>query len=456
MLAVVIASGFKLNFGTQGYALGGLNHVLADDYSAVYWNPALLADVRNSAGLDMLTIAPLVHYRMNTGIEGYDGEFPRLKENTAYNYSSFFLIPSFGLVRYGESFTWGLAVFAPFGMGTRWDLYDVPQNYYNTADTTWERPQYPKYDWQSDVRSLAVWFGFGREWGPFRVGLAGGPVGLTVMIRKVNLLDPASIDPASIGLPIEYRLWPIDTKLKGYGLTLGGSAGVMWKVGEMLTLGLTGRYYLPMTLHGNVKLQLFTPRNDYIVENVPDLSMLFSGYIFQGSGEGVGRFSLPPDIGFGVAFHPVRRFTLTAGLTYTFWRVLDKVVLEFEDLTLLYSQIKADTLNFYWKDVLEVGVGGRLNLTDWLGFNFGFSYDQSPVPDSTFTPLMPDVGNRMSFSSGISWTIGDYWTYNLAYYYTMAPDREISSEGFSPDAHFMPGRYSFKAHIVSTGITYRW
>ncbi len=456
MIGLLIASGFRLSFGTQSFAIGGVNYTLVEDYSAIYWNPARLADQRNSFGMDLLTIAPIARYKMNTNLLGYDGGYPRLKDNTAYSESPPFLIPSFGLVRYGETFTWGFSAFVPFGMGTKWDLYDPPINYYNAYDSTWEEPSYPKYDWESDFKSLALWLGFGKEFGPFRIGLSGGPVLMSILIRKVNLLDPATINPDAASAPIEYRLWPIDTKLKAYGVSFGGSLGITSYIGEMFTFALTGRYYTPANMHGNVKLQLFTPRNDYIVENAPDLAMLFSGYIFQGEGEGGTKIPLPPDIGFGVALRPVKMFTLSLGLNYVFWSVLDEIDIDFDGLTLLYNQIKSDTFHFNWSNVIEVGVGAKLNVTDWLSLRAGFSYDQSPIPDSTFNPLIPDVGNRIGVSGGLSWSVGDFWTYHLSYTYTQTPEREISNEGYSYDATYMPGTYRFQGHLISLGFTYRW
>ncbi|NPB03443.1 MAG: hypothetical protein GXO39_03385 [Thermotogae bacterium] len=456
MIALIVASGFRLSFGTQSFAIGGVNYTLVSDYSAIYWNPALLADQRNSAGVDLLTIAPIASYQMNTNLLGYDGGYPRLKDNRAYSESPPFLIPSFGAVFYGESSTWGFAVFAPFGMGTKWDLYDPPINYYNAYDSTWEAPSYPKYDWESDFKSVAIWFGFGRELGPFRIGLATGPIFMSVLVRKVTLLDPATIDEAAAGAPIEYRLWPIDTKLKAYGISYGVAAGLTWYMGEALSLSFTGRYYEAAHLHSQIKLQLFTPRNDYIVEHAPDLAMLFSGYIFQGSGEGSTKLPLPPDIGLGLSFRPVKIFTLSLGFNYVFWSVLKDVSVDFDDLTLLYQQIKSDTLHFNWHNVFEVGVGTKLDLTEWLSLRFGFAYDQSPIPDSTFNPLIPDVGNRIGFSGGLSFTPGDFWTYNLSYTYTRTPEREISNDGYSYNAPYMPGKYSFSAHLLSFGVTYRW
>jgi len=429
---------------------------LVNDYSALYWNPSLLSDQRNSFGFDLLTIAPITKYQLNTNLLGYDGGYPRLQDNTAYSESPPFLIPSFGFVRYGESFTWGFAAFAPFGMGTRWDLYDFPLNYYNAYDTTWEEPSYPKYDWESDFKSLALWVGFGKEVGPFRLGLSGGPVLMSILVRKVTLLDPATVNPDAASAPIEYRLWPIDTKLKGYGVSLGMSAGLTAYLGEIFTFALTGRYYTPTNLYGNVKLQLFTPRNDYIVEHRPELSTLFSGYIFQGSGEGTTRLPLPPDIGVGISIRPTKIFTLSFGFNYVFWGVLKDVVMEFDDLTLLYQQVKADTLHFNWHNVFEVGIGTKLDLTDWLSFRFGFAYDQSPIPDSTFNPLIPDVGNRIGFSGGFSWSVGDFWTYNFAYTYTRTPEREISNEGYVYSDPYMPGKYSFQGHLFNVGVIYRW
>ncbi len=457
MINLLLASGFRLSFGTVSLGMGGVNYTLLNDWTAIFWNPSLLSDQRHSFSMDLFNIYSISTYQMNTNLMGYDGSYPRLKDNKAYNQKAPIIIPSVGFVRYGESFTWAFGVFVPFGMGTAWDLYDPPPNYYNAYDTTWEKPSYPKIDWESDIKTLALWFGLGREMGMLRIGFAGGPVLGKMYLRKVTLQDPAEIDTTAKGLPIEYRLWPIDTRIFGNGYALGGSAGITALFGEMFRFAITGRFYTPMHLDGKAILQMFSPRNDYIAENAPDASMLISGYIFKGEGMGKTLVPLPPDVGIGLSFKPVRSFTLNMGFNYVFWSVLDKVILDFEDLVLLYNQIKSDTLEFYWKNTYEVGVGAQVSIGERFNFRTGFSYDNSPIPDSTFTPLIPDLGKRMSFSGGLGIALGDYWTLNLAYTYTFAPEREIKpDENYSASSPYMPGKYTFVGHIVNIGLVYRW
>ncbi len=350
-----------------------------------------------------------------------------------------------------------MGVFVPFGMGTSWDLYDPPLNFYNSYDSTWKKPEYPRIDWASNIETFAFWFGIGREYGMFRLGLAGGPLVGNIYLRKVTLQDPAEIDPTASALPIEYRLWPIDTRISGYGYSFGGSAGITATVGEIISIALTGRFYTPMKINGKATLQLFSPRNDYIAEAAPDVAMLVSGYIFKGEGTGKTTLNLPPDIGVGFSVKPIKSFALNFGFNYVFWKVLDNVVMDFEDLVLLYNQITSDTVELHWHNTFEVGVGAEVSLGERLSFRTGFSYDNSPIPDSTFTPLIPDLGKRLGFSGGFSLMLGDYWTLNMAYTYTMAGDREIKpGDGYSYRSPYLPGIYTFKAHIVNVGFVYRW
>ncbi|MEO0163597.1 MAG: outer membrane protein transport protein [candidate division WOR-3 bacterium] len=457
MINLIIASGFRLAFGTASFGIGGVNYTLVNDWSAVFWNPSLLSDQRNSFSIDLFNFYGLSTYQMTTNIMGYDGVYPRLKDNKAYNQRGLTTIPSIGFTRYSDAFTWAFGVFVPFGMGTSWDLYDPPINYYNSYDTTWQKPKYPERDWESDVKTFAFWFGLGREFGMFRWGLAGGPVIGKIYMRKVTLQDPAEIDPAAADLPIEYRLWPIDTRIWGTGYAFGGSAGITALIGEMFRFAITGRFYTPMQIDGKATLQLFSPRNDYIAENAPDAAMLVSGYVFKGEGIGKTSLPLPPDMGIGFSFRPTRAFALNFGFNYVFWKVLDKVVLNFDDMILLYNQISSDTLEFHWKNTYEFGIGTEVSLGDRFTFRLGFAYDQSPIPDSTFNPLMPDLGKRLGFSGGFGLALGDYWTLNLAYTYTMAPDREIKAkDNYSYKSPYMPGKYTFNAHIVNIGLIYRW
>ena len=457
MINILVASGFRLAFGTPSFGLGGLNYTLVSDWSAVFWNPSLLADQRNSFALDLFNFYGISTYQMNTNIIGYEGAYPRLEDNKAYNQKDLIHIPSAGFARYGDLFTWAFGIFVPFGMGTAWDLYDPPINFYNSYDSTWQKPEYPKIDWESDVKIVAAWFGFGKEFGILRWGLAGGPVLGKIYIRKVTLQDPAEIDPIAAGLPIEYRLWPIDTRIEGRGYGLGGSFGLTALLGEIFKFAITGRIYTNFRIDGVAKLQLFTPRNDYIAENAPDASMLVSGYIFKGDGTGKTSLPLPPDIGIGLSIKPVRAFSLQFGFNYVFWKVLDEVILNFEDLVLLYNQIKSDTLDFHWKNTYEIGAGAEVYLGERFILRMGFAYDQSPAPDSTFNPLIPDLGKRVGLAGGFGYNISDYITLNFAYTYTYSSDRNIKPESsYSYKSPYMPGTYTFKAHLLNFGVLYRW
>ncbi len=121
MINLLVASGFRLAFGTVSFGLGGVNYTLVNDWSAVFWNPSMLSTQRHSFSIDLFNIYGSSTYQMNTGIMGYDGSYPRLREGKASNQKGLIVIPSLGFVRYGDEFTWAFLfplVWGPHGTCT--------------------------------------------------------------------------------------------------------------------------------------------------------------------------------------------------------------------------------------------------------------------------------------------------------------------------------------------------
>ncbi|MCD6132484.1 MAG: outer membrane protein transport protein, partial [Candidatus Hydrothermae bacterium] len=165
------AGGFALSgVGSRAIGMAGAFRSISDDWTAIFWNPAGLTQTGYSINLSGIFITPYASLEPNTGILGYDGPYTMRYKVSAKEQN--FIIPSFGLITPYEIKEGRLAFgfFVPFGLGSKWDLYDFPMGYYNTEDTTFTPPEMEKYDWQSDIKVFAFYMGISKRFGKASLG----------------------------------------------------------------------------------------------------------------------------------------------------------------------------------------------------------------------------------------------------------------------------------------------
>ncbi len=264
------AAGFSLSgVGTKGLSMGGAYRSVVSDWSSIFWNPAGLAAVEmNEISLTGTFISPLSSYVPHTQIPGYDGGYPmRYRVNAK---SRLFVLPQIAYVMNADflsSTKFGVALFTPFGLGASWDLYDPPIGFYERGYTP--PKAFPEHDWESDISITCAYAGFARKFGPLSIGLSGGPLFGSISLRKVRLYDPVTVDTSLYSLPVQFRYFPIDTRFDGSGVSFGLNFGIKLEPLKNLTLGLSGRYYSPVKLTGDVNSAIYFPKNS-VLESLAD------------------------------------------------------------------------------------------------------------------------------------------------------------------------------------------
>jgi len=118
--------------GARSTAMGSSFRGLADDWSAVYHNPAGLTQLGKwSIGISSGLIMPTgsytpVNYPISTTVLPFAGMATgevNLVEKT-------FVVPALNIIhKVNEKLAVGLGVYAPFGLGTEFDIFSVPSNY---------------------------------------------------------------------------------------------------------------------------------------------------------------------------------------------------------------------------------------------------------------------------------------------------------------------------------------
>jgi long-chain fatty acid transport protein len=462
---VLHAGGFALSgVGARALSLGGAFRAVANDWSCVFWNPAGLSHLEETGiALNALGIRPQSSFEPNTGILGYDGPYS-LREKVYASPQNFY-IPSFVYVTPFEIAGSRVAVsfVVPFGLGSKWDLYDFPLGFYNTTDPSFHIPSYEKYDWQSNLSVYNIFLSYGKAFGNLRVGISGGATRTSIMLRKINLLDPAKIDPSAVSLPIQYRLFPIDTKIEGTGWGFGGIVGVIWDLSDKFHLGASARLYSSVSLEGTADLTLYFPYNDYLLSQMsPEAQFMFNGSTASGEGTFKTTLDLPWNAGAGLSYNPIDQLTLALDVDWTRWFTMDRLGVDFENLilkvngTIPLDTVKTDTLELLWKNTYRVSFGTEYRMNPYLAFRAGLYWDQSPVPNNTITVLIPDPGDKYSINLGLGYTWKNL-EFNLNYEYILPSSRNVAkAEDYSYESSYLAGKYSMLVNALGLNVNLKF
>lgn len=442
--------GFALpGVGSKALNMGGAFRGLADDWSAAFWNPAGLAYLPNSEftmNLYTLSFRPEYTPDFILGESGYSYSFG-FPEETYYPEDRSFFLPSFsGFHKFAqyEGFIGGVAFFVPYKLESRWDLYEPPQGYDNDVP-------YPRFDHATDI---LVWDLHPTVAKTFMEDKLSLGLGLSVqradfgMRRTVLVRTP-------LGYPRPYDFWPLDARMETDGWGIGFNAGILYKASSKLQLGLSYQSPVDIDLEGDLELEMYLPF-------IPG-SEIEGGTAYYKDGAFKTTLPLPGEIGVGLMYRPTEKLTLTTDISSVNWSRLE--FLDSKDMTITAGQLDTIYLNvreaefpFNWDNITKFSLGGEYILREGLFLRGGYFFEQSPIPDETFTLLIPDVGDKHSFNVGLSYQVNSF-EFGYDYQLVAHKKREVSVlEDTNGDERFdnMPGTYKMFFHSSGLCFTYRF
>jgi long-chain fatty acid transport protein len=481
------------NVGARATAMGSCFRGLADDWSALFFNPAGLTQLGTkwTIGGSMGIIMPRGCYTQDaypTDEYPFSGMHIGACDAAAQN----FFVPSMGIFyKPSESMVFGLGVFAPFGLGTEWDLISLPSDFGNTTGFSKEKEHYsdhqvivvqPTFAFKiSDKISLGL--GVSYIWGNMDIDL--------VRLIYNPVLEPIEVMPGvtmprwtalqgalalqGVTLPDltddQYRL-PVEIGLSGDGSAYGVNFGLHFALSEKFSFGLAMRYYTDLKLKGDlmqtavmhgdqvkygtlnaVPAQAFADAGDPTgAANKAALLSLFAGENVPETYNDVeADLPLPMTIGGGIAYKPSPKFTLTVDASWTNWATWDKIpIMDGENEVAAFEQD--------WTSTIEAGFGFEWMVMQkentQLFLRGGFYTVDTPSPDETMSPTILDPVRRYVFTDGFGLKVGKF-AINLAYEYIYFPDKEVADYVFLENgaADNYAGNYSFKAHVITLGTS---
>ncbi|WP_404378790.1 OmpP1/FadL family transporter [Caenispirillum salinarum] len=418
------ASGFQLKEQSAeglGNAFAG-STAKAQDLSTIFFNPAGMTALSGHQGQATTSyIIPRAEFEADsatfagtgTGLDGTALPGARSQDDAIDDA----MIPA-AYAMYDVSDDWkiGLAVNVPFGLVT-----DYSDNWVGRYHAL-----------KSDLRTIAIQPSVAHKVNDW-LSVGGGLVVQHAEAELTKAVDFGTIG-AGFGIPgLTPGLNDGKTKVTGEDFSVGYTLGIMLQPLETTRVGLSYRSGITHELDGDVE---FT--------GVPGPL----ANLFPNSG-GRAELNLPATASLGL-YHEVNdQLALMGEVAWTEWSV-------FKELS-VFRQGAATPLSRTvenWDDTWFFSAGATYEPTDKLKLQLGVAHDQSPVPDATRTPRVPDA-DRTWVALGAGYEFMPGWEANLAYTHIWVDEARIDldNEGTNPPhEHRVSGKYESAIDIISAQV----
>jgi len=409
--------------GAKATALGGAYAAYADDVYAVYYNPAGLTQIKNKQiSIGSIMIDPYLkgkNYKIEKNGSTLAGPVDFEDE------SPLFVVPHLGFAMpINEKMTFAIAAYIPYGLHLRWDntenFYQNPGSYNCYESWYYREAVTPTIGYKINDK-LSI--GFGVSLGKSEAG------------TYLN----------------SYDMWPLTVREKielTDDFNYSFNFGVMYKITDQFTIGVTYRSMADADFEGDLKLKNLSQTEKAIL-----------------AAQGITRYKTdvslddvdhPNQVQIGLRYSPNPKLSIEADLVWTQWSMVDYQTLEIKDP--MFQQalgVKEIKMKRDWKDTNQVKIGIEYKPTDILTLRCGYFYDPSPIPDDTFDNIWPDA-DKKTYSIGAGLNFGK-WQIDGTFQYTITEkDRIVGGESVNlNDTYGEDTKVSFKAggDLWGYGIT---
>jgi len=347
------AAGIAVDLNSaRGVAMAGSVAGFIDDASALYYNPAGIAQ---GQGIDFMVgitgIVPFFNVTAANGVqtEGEHGIIPPPHIYATYGIS--------------DEITVGLGVYTPYGLKIGWPA-EYPGRYIVT---------------EVDLKIFDINPTIGFHFGPVRFAVGAQLAYSTVQLnRDINLLtsNPNVYQPNGPAVELGASAW-------GYGGTAGVQVDVIEKVFQ---IGAAYRSRVTYNFGGNAHFS-----------NIPPP---YQGQLYDQQGS--TTVTTPDSVVVGFAYKPIPCLTLDFDVTYFTWQVFPAIVLNFPLTPALNSTELKD-----WHHTWNYRIGAEWVIDEHWALRGGILLDPTPSPAATVQPDVPD-SSRVNLATGFGWRAGAF------------------------------------------------
>lgn len=421
-----LANGLNLNsLGTRALSMGGAFVGLADDFSAIFWNPAGIAQFDKSYfGFYGSDLIPRGSYKLDTVIPS-KGSFTLVDaESKTKHYLT-------GMGAYyhplTENLVAGIGIYAPSGLGVEWDGADFALITNNN----------PSIKWMSKVGVITISPAIAYKIND-QISI-GATLNMNYGMFDLKMYAESAVFP--INVPpyfIEVDLGQYEESMNGWGI--GATFGVLVKPNEMFSLGVTVRTPSKIKFEGDAKL--------------PNLSFLD----LTSKSDLDREITWPLWIAAGVAVKPMKDLTVTADVQFTQWSKLDVIETDYKDTfwKLFMAESGKNKMPLHWEDAFQIRFGAEYLLKN-MAFRAGYYRDPAPGPERTLNALLPNFDFNV-ITVGFGYKMDDLQI-DLGFEYLMGKERTVDLLKAAMDPEYesaMPGIHNMAIPVPNISVSYKF
>lgn len=387
--------GFQVNFqGQIQQGMGGAGTGLMHGSSAVFFNPGGM-NFTDKNGVDLNVTPVFANVK-------YQDEATSLVSETNSPVSTPFAAYWLGKLGKIEKIKAGIGVYTPFGSTVQYE------------DAWTGRFALTRLQLQAIFIQPTLSYKLSDK-----LGLGAGFV---LSTGKVNLQRDIPV----MNTQVEYG----KVELAGSALGFGYNLGLYFQANEKLSLGLTYRSQVNMSVDDGQAT--FT---------VPEaLKANFPNGTFTSS------LPLPQVATLGLGYVVNDALKVSMDINYVGWKAYD--TLAFDYATNTASLVDTKSARNY-KNIFAIRTGVSYLVNEKLSMRFGVAYGQTPVQDGFVTPETPDA-NRVNYTFGLGYDFSSKLSCNASLFYTRLTrsDRNLETnlEGTFKTIALAPG-ISFSYHF---------
>jgi long-chain fatty acid transport protein len=458
LAAVSDASAAGLYFSERGVrplGRGGAFVAGADDFGAVWYNPAGLADAGTTLFADFSWIHFTSDFTRRSQIADSNGALHETSYAKVSGSSPFLPIPTLGgSYAFGseKQFTFAGGIYSPYSAISTYPL------------TVNGEPAGSRYSLISLDGSVLVtgglWFAY-KASDAFRIG---GGVQMLTGTFKSSVVFSASPADRIVGAPEDTQYDALSGLKVGPIFAPSANLGITVKPTKNVRIGLSGQ--LPFRINAPAKVTVSLPN-----------AVEFDGAYQQGEDAKV-TFNLPAILRLGIEARPIDPLRIELAYVREFWSTHRSIDVNPENIKMYGIKgfpspfgVSPISIPRNFRDTSSVRVGGEYALPigeeDSLDLRAGINWEQSAVPNAYLSVLTLDL-NKVTASLGAGYHIGKHWRLDAVYAHIFASDATVSpAEALSPRVNPVKGNptqtesvnggsYSARADVIGLGVEYKF
>lgn len=379
----------------------------ANNPSSVYYNPAGMTQLGGSSmSLGMSLIQPKGSYESN------DGDIKTKMQRDTHTIPHGYFVTDLGT----EKFAFGLGVTSSWGLVTDWS-----QESFAKYSTT--RAEVSNKDYM-----FTVAYEVNDHW-----SLAAGIDVDDSLVNKQKKLN------LGLGGP------DANFKLKGDDVSAGFRVAGLYKLNDRHQFGLMYRSPIEHKYKGKVYIDEGVAAGLGAAFNIPDSYQT----------DVISKSTLPDSIVLGYSYKPDSKWTFNLDIEWMNWSLVNKEELAYPtetDLSRLALLNTGNPVSRDWISVFSGAFGVQYAVSERLRVRGGYYHHQSPVPNDTWEPNLPDAVSH-GLTTGFGYDLSKSLTLDLAWSGIYYMPRDIDNAVNNGDNN---GTYKQWTNLMYMTMTYKF